>query len=204
MSKVYDKSWGSEEHYAEKAKLIQNDHPPPFAAVAVHFDIDIYLTAGLHTVSKFFSGPGFCHTMDTAEVIHWGVEWDRALIAQGNQCSRAMGCLVIVTLSWKKTKESHNGPRRGGLRIEELNLVHLQREAGCAETSGRRRFFLCFLPWKTYFAERRGQGKIRRLWWWLRRLHQSLLSSLWEQKTKLYLFLFSASAGPHKPHLSGN
>lgn len=45
-------------------------------------------------------------------------------------------------LVMKKTKESHNGLRRGGLRIEELNLVHLQREAGCAETLEQRRFFV--------------------------------------------------------------
>lgn len=42
----------------------------PVAADAAHSDIDIYLTAGLHTVSEFLSGPAFCHTMDTAEVIH--------------------------------------------------------------------------------------------------------------------------------------
>lgn len=42
----------------------------PVAVDAAHFDIDIYLTTGLHTVSKFFSGPGFCHTMDPAAVIH--------------------------------------------------------------------------------------------------------------------------------------
>lgn len=36
----------------------------------VHVDIDIYLTAGLHGLSKFFSGPGLCPTMDTAEVMH--------------------------------------------------------------------------------------------------------------------------------------
>lgn len=71
----------------------------PIPAETVHFDIDIYLTAGLHRVSKFFSGTGFCHTMDTAEVIHRKVEWEGAVIAQGNQRSRAMGCLVIVTLS---------------------------------------------------------------------------------------------------------
>lgn len=45
-------------------------------------------------------------------------------------------------LVMKKTKDSHNGLRRGGLRIEELNLVHLQREAGCAETLERRCFFV--------------------------------------------------------------
>lgn len=78
---------------------------PQFAVDAAHYDIDIYLTTGLHTVSEFFSGPGFCHTMDPAEVIHWGLEWDQALIAQGNQCSRAMGRLVIVTLSREKKQK---------------------------------------------------------------------------------------------------
>lgn len=39
-------------------------------AETVLVDIDIYLTAGLHGVSKFFSGPGLCPTMDTAEVMH--------------------------------------------------------------------------------------------------------------------------------------
>lgn len=76
----------------------------PLAADAAHSDIDVYLTAGLHTVSTFFSGPGFCHTMDAAEVIHRGLEWDQAPIAEGNQCPGAMGCLVIVTLSSKKQK----------------------------------------------------------------------------------------------------
>lgn len=71
-----------------------------------HFDIDIYLTAGVHKVSEFLPVPGFCHTMDTAEVIHRKVEWELALIAQGNQRFTAPGHLVIVTVSWKSKRFS--------------------------------------------------------------------------------------------------
>lgn len=62
-------------------------------------DIDIYLTAGIYKVCKFLSVPGLCHTMEAADVIHRKVEWELAVIAQGNQRCTALGCLVIVALS---------------------------------------------------------------------------------------------------------
>lgn len=73
-------------------------------AETAHVDIDIYLTAGLNGVSKFFSGPGLCPTMDTAEVMHWKVQWEWAVRAQGNQRSRAMGVPGYCNLVIEKQK----------------------------------------------------------------------------------------------------
>lgn len=50
-------------------------------------------------MSEFLSVPGLCHTMYVAEVIRRKVEWELAVIAQGNLRFIALECLVIVTLS---------------------------------------------------------------------------------------------------------
>lgn len=46
-------------------------------------------------MSKFLSVPGLCHTMDAAEVIHTKVEWELAVIAQGNQRSQRRGAWFL-------------------------------------------------------------------------------------------------------------
>lgn len=65
-----------------------------------HSDIDIYLTAEIHKVREFLSGPLVSvRQLNTAEVIHRKLEWELAGTARGNQCFTASGCLVIVTSS---------------------------------------------------------------------------------------------------------